>query len=71
MRFQKKYINVEIDKNTFLGFNRTFEIFFKVSVGNDIYNLTKHNEIQITDTTEIKFPNTVSDLIQKWNTICK
>ena len=42
----------------------------KVSVGNDTYNLTKYNKIQLLDVSEIKFPNTGSDLLLKWNIIC-
>ena len=41
-----------------------------MSVGNDTYNLIKNNKIQIIDTTEIKFPNIGSDLLQKWNFKC-
>ena len=39
----------------------------KVSVGNDTYNLTKYDKLQITDTTERRYPNIGSDLLQKWN----
>ena len=42
--------------------------YLKASVGNDTYNFTKQDKIQITDTTEIKYPNTGDDLLQKWNT---
>ena len=38
-----------------------------MSVGNDTYNLTKHDKIQFIDKTEINFPNIGSDLLQKWN----
>ena len=47
----KKVINHELDKNTILRFNQTFENYLKVSVGNDIYNTTKNNKIQLGDTT--------------------
>ena len=66
----KKYIDDELDKNTVLRFNQKLQIYLKVSVGNDTYNLTKYNKIQITDTTEIKYPNIGSDLLQKWNIKC-
>ena len=49
-----------------LRFNQTLTNYLKVSVGNDTYNLTKYDKIQITDMTEIKFPNIGSDLLQKW-----
>ena len=66
----KKYIGNELDKNTILRFNQTLENYLKVSVGKDTYNLTKYNKIQNTDTTEIKYPNIGSDLLQKWNIKC-
>ena len=40
-----------MDKKTILRFNRTLENYLTVSVGNDTYNLTKCNKIQITGTT--------------------
>ena len=49
----KKYIDDELDKNTILRFNQTPSNYLKESVGNDIYNLTKYNKIQLTDTTII------------------
>ena len=49
----KKYLDVELDKNTIVRFNQTLENYLKISVGNDTYNLTKYNKIQLTDTTII------------------
>ena len=66
----KKYVDDSIREGTILRFNQTLENYLKVSVGNDTYNLTKNNKIQITDTTEIKYPNIGSDLLQKWNIKC-
>ena len=60
----KKYIDDQLDKKTIVRFNQTLENYLKVSVANDTYNLTIYDEIQIIDTTEIKFPNIGSDLIQ-------
>ena len=40
-----------------------------MSVGNDTYNLTKDDKIQITDVTEIKSLNTGTDLLQKGKVI--
>ena len=54
----KKYIDDQLDKNTTVRFNQTLEIYLKVSVGSDTYNLTKYNKIQLTDTTTIKAGNT-------------
>ena len=66
----KKYIDDELDKNTILRFNQTLENYLEISVGKDVCNLTKYNEIQITDTTIIKYPNTGQDLLQRWKIIC-
>ena len=49
--WNKKYINDELDKNTLLRLEQTLQNYLKVSVGNDKYNLTKDNSIQIRDTT--------------------
>ena len=65
----KKYIDDELDKNTIVRFNQTLQNYLKVSVGNDTYNFTKYDKIQISDTTEIKFPNEGKYLLQKWNII--
>ena len=66
----KKYIDDELDKNTVLRFNQTLQNYLKVSVGNDTYNLTKYDKIQIIDTTEMRYPNIGSDILQKWNIKC-
>ena len=66
----KKYIDDELGKNTVLRFNQTLQNYLKVSVGNDTYNLTKYDKIQLTDTTEMRYPNIGSDLLQKWNIKC-
>ena len=58
------------ESSTLVRFNKTLQNYLKVSVGNDTYNLTKCNKISITDTTEIKYPNIGSDLLQKWNVKC-
>ena len=65
----KKYIDNELDKNTIVRFNQTLENYLKVSVGSDTYNLTKYDTIQLTDITEIKYPNEGKYLLQKWNII--
>ena len=66
----KKYIDNELDENTILGFNQTIQNYLKVSVGNDVYNRTKYDKIQFIDTSEIKFPNTGANLLQKRKTKC-
>ena len=67
---KKKYIDDELDKNTIVRFNQTLQNYLKVSVGNDTYNPTKYDKKQITDTTEMRYPNIGSDLFQKWNIKC-
>ena len=66
----KKYIDNELDKNTIIRFNQTLQIYLKVSVGDDTYNLTKYNKIQLTDTTVIKNGNQGSSVLPGWKTIC-
>ena len=66
----KKYVDYSIGEGTIVRFNQTLENYLKVSVGIDTYNLTKGDKIQITDTTETKFPNIGSDSLQKWNINC-
>ena len=53
-----------------IRFNQTLENYLNVSVGNDTYNLTKYDKIHFIVTTEIKFPNTGSDLLQNWHIKC-
>ena len=62
----KKYVDVELDKNSIVRFNQTLQRYLKVSVGNDTYNLTKYDEIQLTDVTEIRYPNIGITLLPKW-----
>ena len=65
----KKYIDDLLNKNTIIRFNQTLENF-KVSVRNDTYNLTKHNKIQIIDTTNMKTGNGGSYLLPSWRIFC-
>ena len=66
----KKYNDDDLDKNKILRFNQTLQNYLKVSVGNDTYNLTKYDKIQIIDTTVIKYPNNGGYLLQNWNIKC-
>ena len=54
----KKYFDDELDKNTILSISQTLQNYLKVSVGNDIYNLTEYDKIKLIDTTIFKYPNT-------------
>ena len=66
----KKYVDDSMQENTILRINQRLENYSKVSVGNDIYNLTKYDKIQLTDTTIIKAPNSGGYLLQNWNIEC-
>ena len=65
----KKYIDDQLDKNTIVRFNQTLNNYLKVSVGNDTYNLTKYDKIQITDITDFRSGNIGQGVLQKWNII--
>ena len=67
----KKYIDDELDKNTIVRFNQTLQNYLKVSVGSDIYHLTKYNKYYITDKTSMIFPNSGLYLLQKWSIECR
>ena len=66
----KKYVDDELDKKTIVRFNQTLQNYLKVSVGNDTFNLTKYDKIQLTDTTITISPNTGGYLLQRWNIKC-
>ena len=53
----KKYIDDQLDKKAIFRFNQTLENYLTVSVGKDIQNLTEYAKCQITEITEIEFPN--------------
>ena len=53
-----------------LRFNQTLTNYLKVSVGNDTYNLTKYDEIQLTDTTVMKARNNGGYLLPYWRIVC-
>ena len=50
----KTYVDDSIGQATSVRFNQTLGKYLKVSVGTDVYNLTKHDRIQTIDTTLIK-----------------
>ena len=66
----KKFLDDSVGGGIILRFIRTPENYLKVSVGNDVFILTKYDRIQITDTTIIKYPNTGGYLLQQWFTKC-
>ena len=66
----KKYVDDSVGEGNVLRFNQILENYLKVSVGNDTFNLTKYDRIQITDTTIIKYSNTGGYLLQNWIKKC-
>ena len=66
----KKNIGEELDENTIVRFNQTLQNYLKVSVGNDIYNLTKFDKIELTDIQTMKAGNTGGYLLHNWKIIC-
>ena len=66
----KNYIDDELEKNTIVRFIKTLQNYLKVSVGSIIYNLTKYDKIQLTDTTIMKHPISGGYLLQNWNIKC-
>ena len=67
----KKYVDDEIDKNTIVRFNQTLTNYLKVSVGNDIYHLSKYNKYYLTDITRMIPPNSGLYLLPRWIIECK
>ena len=67
----KKYIDDSIGEGTLLRFSQTLTNYLKVSVGSDIYHLTKYEKNYITDLTEMRAPNSGHDLLQKWKIECR
>ena len=51
---------------TFLRSNQNIRNYLKPSVGNDVYNVTKDDELQITDTSIISYPNFGGYILQNW-----
>ena len=66
----KNFFDDELDKNTVLRFHQTLQNYLKVSVGNDTYNFTNYDRIQLADTTIIKYPKTGSNFLQIWVIEC-
>ena len=66
----KNYIDDSIGEGTLLRFNQTLQNYLKVSVGSDIYHLTKYNKRQLTNETVLKYPNAGSYLLPLWRIVC-
>ena len=66
----KKNIDDELDKNTTVRFNQTLQNYLKVSVGNDIYNLTKYDKVRLVDLTTMRTGNWGGYLLPPWRIFC-
>ena len=66
----KKYFDDSIGLGNNLRFNKTLQNYLEVSVGDDTCDVTKYDQTQTIDTTEIKFPTIGIDSLQKWNIKC-
>ena len=51
MNSYKQYVDDSIDEGTIVRFNQTLQNYLKVSVDNDVYNLTECDKKQLTDKT--------------------
>ena len=56
-------------EHTIVRFNQTLQNYLKVSVGNDVYNLTNYIKIQLIGTTIIEQGNG-QYLLPRWKVIC-
>ena len=66
----KKHVGDSIGEGTIVTHNQALQNHLKVSVWNDTYNLTEYDNLQIKDTTKIKYPNTGGYLLQNWVMKC-
>ena len=61
-RSNENYDDNSIEEGTKVRFNQTLRNDNKVSVGNDVYNLSEYDRIQFTDKTVNKYPNSGGEL---------
>ena len=66
----KKYVDDSLGGDNVLGFDQTIENDLKFYVGNDVYNLSKYDKKQVTDTSIIIYPNNGGYLLQNWVIKC-
>ena len=62
---QWKKLDVSIGEGSIFRFIQSLKNYHKVSVGNNVYRLTKHDRKQTTDTTINKNPNQGDFLLQQ------
>ena len=67
----RKYMDDGLDKNTIVRLNDdSNDRYLQVHINNTAYNRQIYNKTQIIDTTKLIFPNTGTDLLQKWKNNC-
>ena len=66
----KKYVNDVKEEDTIVRFHQTLKNYLKVCVGNDTYNLTEDNKIQLTDINTFKAGKTGSCFLPYWKIVC-
>ena len=67
----KNHVDDSIGEGTKVRINQSLQNYLEISLGNDMYHLTKCDKIQITDTTIIKYPSKGGYLLQNWVIECK
>ena len=66
---KKNSLDDSLGGNSTLSFNQTLENCIKVSVGSDVYNLSKHDKKQIMDTTISKTGKSGTDILPYWKIV--
>ena len=66
----KNFVYDSIEDQTIVRFNQTLQSYLKVPVGNERYNLTRYDRIQLTDITSIKYPNSGGFLLPGCRIFC-
>ena len=56
-----------IGEGTLVRFIQALQNHLEIFSGNDVYNFTKHDRIQVTDRTIIGNPNSGCYLVEQWN----
>ena len=68
MKFQKVYIDNDLNEKTNLRFSQTLQKSLEVSVGKQVYNRTIYSKQHLIEIIFVRKPNIGTDLLQKWNT---
>ena len=68
MKFQKIYIDNDLNEKTNLRFSQTLQKSLEVPVGKQVYNRTIYSKQHLIEIIFVRKPNIGTDLLQKWNT---